>query len=54
MMDESPLLLARFHHAFPFYLYSGMCLVLMLVVWAFVPETRNKSLEEIEAHWIKG
>jgi len=53
MMDESPLLLAHFHHAFPFYLYGSMCLVLLMVVWAFVPEMRNKSLEEIEAHWIK-
>jgi MFS family permease len=51
MMDQSPALVARFHHAFPFYLYALMCLVLVLVVALALPETRGKSLEEIEAHW---
>jgi MFS transporter, SP family, xylose:H+ symportor len=52
MMDESKWLIARFNHAFPFYLYAGFCIVLVLVVWMFVPETKGRSLEEIEAHWM--
>jgi MFS family permease len=40
----------KFNHAFPFYVYAGFCVVL-LVVMVFVPETKGKSLEEIEAMW---
>ncbi len=28
-----------------------MCLTQAVFTWRFVPETRNKHLEEIEAHW---
>jgi MFS family permease len=41
----------HFHHAFPFYSYAGFCLVLIVVVWRFVPETKGRSLEEIERQW---
>ncbi len=52
MMDNSPWLIARFNHGFPFYLYAGFCVVLLIVVWWGVPETKGRSLEEIEAHWM--
>ncbi len=42
---------ARFHHAFPFYIYAGFCVVLILVLWHLVPETKGRSLEEIERSW---
>ncbi len=41
----------RFNHAFPFYIYGAFCLVLILVVWSLVPETKGRSLEEIERSW---
>lgn len=41
----------HFHHAFPFYIYAGFCAVLVLVVWRLVPETKGRSLEEIERNW---
>jgi sugar porter (SP) family MFS transporter len=41
----------RFHHAFPFYVYAGFCVVLVLVVWRWVPETKGRTLEEIERMW---
>jgi MFS transporter, SP family, xylose:H+ symportor len=53
MMDENKWLIARFNHGFPFYVYAGFCVVLLLVVWLFVPETKGRSLEEIEAHWMR-
>lgn len=31
-----------------FWLYGGVCLAGLLFVWNFVPETKNKTLEEIE------
>jgi sugar porter (SP) family MFS transporter len=53
MMDRNPWLVERFNHAFPFYIYAGFCVVL-LGVMRFVPETKGRSLEEIEAHWGAG
>jgi MFS family permease len=50
MMDKNAVLIARFNHAFPFYVYAAFCVVL-LVVMRFVPETKGRSLEEIEASW---
>jgi len=41
----------QFHHAFPFYVYAGFCVVLVLLVWRAVPETKGQSLEEIERSW---
>jgi hypothetical protein len=51
MMDQSPVLIEKFNHAFPFYVYGAMCAVLVLVVVCWVPETKGKSLEEIESLW---
>jgi sugar porter (SP) family MFS transporter len=44
----------RFHHAFPFYVYGFFCLVLIAVLFSFVPETKGRSLEEIERSWKRG
>jgi len=52
MMDENPWLVEHFRHAFPFYLYGSFCFVLIGVM-KFVPETKGKSLEQIEAMWRK-
>ncbi len=52
MMEENNWLLEKFHHAFPFWLYGIFCVVLVTFVWRFVPETKGKTLEEIEKHWI--
>jgi SP family xylose:H+ symportor-like MFS transporter len=51
MMDENSWLLSRFNHGFPFYVYAGFCLVLVLTIWKAVPETKGRSLEEIERSW---
>ncbi len=51
MMDESPWLLSRFNHGFPFYIYAAFCLALVLTIWKAVPETKGRSLEEIERFW---
>ena len=51
MMDESPSLISRFNHGFPFYVYAVFCVALLLTVWWGVPETKGRSLEEIERHW---
>jgi len=50
MMDaKGSWFVEQFNHAFPFYLYAAFCLVLVLVVWRCVPETKGKTLEAIES-----
>ena len=52
MMDESQWLTEQFHHAFPFWLYGVLSVVLAVFVWQCVPETKGKTLEEIETMWL--
>jgi sugar porter (SP) family MFS transporter len=52
MMDaKDSWFVAHFNHAFPFYVYAVFCVALVLVVWRLVPETKGRSLEEIERSW---
>jgi sugar porter (SP) family MFS transporter len=52
LMDaETSWFVAHFHHAFPFYVYAACCVALVLVVWRLVPETKGRTLEEIEQSW---
>jgi SP family xylose:H+ symportor-like MFS transporter len=53
MMVKSEWLKARFHDAFPFWVYGSFCVVAIVFVALCVPETKGKSLEEIERHWIR-
>jgi len=48
MLDENRWLVDRFHHGFPFFVYAVFCVALVWVVVRFVPETKGRSLEEIE------
>ncbi len=41
----------HFHHAFPFYVYAAFCVVLIVLVWRWIPETKGRTLEEIERSW---
>ena len=34
-----------------FWLYSVMCVAMFVFVWRVVPETKGKTLEEIEQFW---
>ncbi len=53
MMNSHPWLVEHFHNAFPFWVYAAFCVVLVLVMWLAVPETKGKTLEEIERHWLE-
>jgi sugar porter (SP) family MFS transporter len=53
MMNDNKWLVDKFHRGFPFWLYGALCAVLVVFVWVFVPETKGKTLEEIERHWLQ-
>jgi MFS family permease len=36
-----------------FWLYSAMCVCMFVFVWRVTPETKGKTLEEIERFWRK-
>ncbi len=44
----------QFHHAFPFYGYAACCVLLVALVWKYMPETKGRSLEEINKAWKRG
>ena len=51
MMDENAWLIEKFNHGFPFFVYAAFCIVLALFVALVVPETKGKTLEQIERFW---
>jgi hypothetical protein len=53
MMDEHAGLVERFNHGFPFWVYAAFCVVLVLVMVRLVPETKGRTLEEIERMWLR-
>ena len=48
----TPWLLENLTPAGTFFLFAGMCLPYLWIMWKHVPETTGKSLEEIEKFWI--
>ena len=48
-----PVISDRFHPSTAFWLYAAMCAFDLVFIWFFLPETKGKSLEEIERRWLK-
>jgi SP family xylose:H+ symportor-like MFS transporter len=53
MMDKNSYLLEKFNHGFAYWIYGVMGVLAALLVWKFVPETKGKTLEEMEKLWEK-
>ncbi|HOW40695.1 MAG TPA: sugar porter family MFS transporter, partial [Bacteroidales bacterium] len=51
MMNDNVWLTEKFNHGFSYWIYGLMCLLALLFVVKFIPETKGKSLEEIEKFW---
>ena len=53
LMDKNSYLLEQFNHGFSYWIYGIMGLLAAFLVWKFVPETKGKTLEEMEEMWKK-
>ena len=53
VIDDNKTLVSLFNHGFSYWIYGLICLVAVIFVWKIVPETKGKSLEQIEKSWIK-
>jgi len=53
MMNDNTQLTEMFNHGFAYWVYGIMSLIAMWFVWKFVPETKGKTLEEMESLWDK-
>ena len=51
IMEGSEWLKQKFHYGFPYWIYAAFCVISVLFVWRFLPETKGKTLEEIERSW---
>jgi len=54
IMAENSTLNNLFHHGFPYWLYGAMSVLAALFVIRYVPETKGRSLEEIQEVWGHG
>jgi len=51
MMDKSTFLTNLFHQGFSYWIYGVMGILAALFMWKYVPETKGKTLEEMERLW---
>ncbi len=53
MMNDSSFLIEKFHNGFAFWIYGVMSIIAAVFIWKYVPETKGKTLEEMEGLWKK-
>jgi sugar porter (SP) family MFS transporter len=53
LMDKNPWLVEKFNHGFPFFVYAAFCAVLAVFMIVVVPETKGRTLEDIERTWMR-
>ena len=52
ILDNNPFLVKKFHHGFAYWLYGIVSILAALFVWKLVPETKGRSLEQMEKLWL--
>lgn len=53
MMNDNSYLTEKFNHGFAYWIYGVMSVLATLFIMKFVPETKGKTLEEMENLWKK-
>jgi len=53
MMNDNVWLTQQFHHGFSYWIYGLMSILSALFIWKLVPETKGKTLEQMEDLWKK-
>jgi len=53
MMNDNVWLTKQFNHGFSYWIYGIMGILSAVFMWKFVPETKGKTLEEMEKLWKK-
>ena len=53
IMNDNVWLTEKFNHGFSYWIYGIMGILSAIFIWKLVPETKGKSLEEIEHFWQK-
>jgi SP family xylose:H+ symportor-like MFS transporter len=51
ILNNNPWLVRHFHHGFAYWIYGVMSILAALFVWRTVPETKGRTLEQMEALW---
>ena len=52
VLDKNPYLVDHFKHGFAYWIYGVMGILAALFVGRFVPETKGRSLEQMESVWL--
>jgi MFS transporter, SP family, xylose:H+ symportor len=51
ILDKNPYLVEHFKHGFAYWIYGGMSILAAFFMWKFVPETKGRTLEQMEGMW---
>jgi SP family xylose:H+ symportor-like MFS transporter len=54
ILNNNPTLVKHFNHGFAYWIYGVMGILAALFMWRVVPETKGRSLEQMEAIWKSG
>ncbi len=52
ILDNNPHLVEHFKHGFAYWIYGVMGVFAAFFMWKFVPETKGRTLEQMEAVWL--
>jgi SP family xylose:H+ symportor-like MFS transporter len=53
ILNDNPTLVRAFNHGFAYWIYGVMSILAAIFMWKFVPETKGKTLEQMEHLWGK-
>jgi SP family xylose:H+ symportor-like MFS transporter len=51
ILNDNPTLLNAFHHGFAYWIYGAMSILAAVFMWKLVPETKGRTLEQMNALW---